>query len=61
MVITIPANLKHWRGVKKDSWFSHIAIEVQGINTSTEWYEPVLDDIYNKLKKMNTICDVNPI
>lgn len=49
MVITIPANVKHWHGAKKDSWFSHIAIEVPGINTSTEWYEPVLDDIYNKL------------
>ena len=26
MVITIPANVKHWHGAKKDSWFSHIAI-----------------------------------
>ena len=27
-VITIPAEVKHWHGAKKDSWFSHIAVEV---------------------------------
>lgn len=27
-VVTIPANVKHWHGVEKDSWFSHMAIEV---------------------------------
>ncbi len=36
MVITIPANVKHWHGAKKDSWFSHIAVEVPGENTSNE-------------------------
>ena len=49
MVITIPANVKHWHGAKKDSWFSHIAIEVTGENTSNEWCEAVLDNEYNKL------------
>lgn len=49
MVITIPANTKHWHGAKKDSWFSHIAIEVPGDNTSNEWCEPVADEEYNKL------------
>ncbi len=48
-VITIPANVKHWHGAKKDSWFSHIAIEVPGENTSNEWCEPVSDEEYNKL------------
>ena len=48
-VIQIPANVKHWHGAKKDSWFSHIAIEVPGENTSNEWCEPVTDDIYNNL------------
>lgn len=27
---------KHWHGAKKDSWFSHIAVEVPGENTSNE-------------------------
>lgn len=48
-VISIPANVKHWHGAKKNSWFSHIAIEVPGENTSNEWCEPVSDDEYNKL------------
>ena len=48
-VITIPANVKHWHGAKKDSWFSHIAIEVPGYNTSNEWCESVSDEYYNKL------------
>ena len=48
-VITIPANVKHWHGAKKDSWFSHIAIEVPGENTSNEWCEPVSDEEYGKL------------
>ena len=49
MVITIPAEVKHWHGAKKDSWFSHIAIEVPGENTSNEWCEEVSDEEYNKL------------
>ena len=49
VVIQIPANVKHWHGAKKDSWFSHIAVEVPGENTSNEWCEPVSDEEYNKL------------
>ncbi|MGI6118687.1 MAG: cupin domain-containing protein [Bilifractor sp.] len=47
-VITIPANVKHWHGAKKDSWFSHIAIDVPG-NTGTKWLEAVTDEEYEKL------------
>lgn len=49
-VITIPAEVKHWHGAKADSWFSHIAVEVPGENTSNEWCEPVTDEQYSKLK-----------
>ncbi len=49
MVITIPANVKHWHGAKKDSWFSHIAVEVPGVETSNEWCESVTDEEYDKL------------
>lgn len=48
-VITIPANVKHWHGATKDSWFSHLAIEVPGENTENEWCEAVTDEEYNKL------------
>ena len=49
-VITIPANVKHWHGAKKDSWFSHIAVEVPGEDASNEWCEAVEDEEYNRLK-----------
>lgn len=45
-VIVIPANVKHWHGAKSDSWFSHIAVEVPGENTKTEWLEPVSEEDY---------------
>ena len=48
-VITIPAEVKHWHGAKKDSWFSHIAVEVPGENCSNEWCVPVSDEEYGKL------------
>ena len=50
-IVTIPANTKHWHGAKKDTWFSHLAVEVPGENTSNEWLEPVTDEEYNKLWK----------
>lgn len=48
-VVTIPAGVKHWHGAAKDSWFSHIAVEVPGENTSNEWLEPVEDKQYDEL------------
>lgn len=49
-VVNIPAEVKHWHGAAKDSWFAHIAISVPAEGTSTEWLEKVSDDEYNKLK-----------
>lgn len=49
-VINIPANVKHWHGAAPDSWFSHLAIEVEGTETSNQWLEPVTDEVYSKLK-----------
>ena len=48
-VINIPAGVKHWHGAAPDAWFSHLAIEVPGKDTSNEWLEPVEED-YHKLK-----------
>lgn len=48
-VVVIPANVKHWHGARKSSWFSHIAFEIPGENTSNEWLEPVSDEEYDKL------------
>lgn len=48
-VITIAPNVKHWHGATKDSWFSHIAIEVPGENTTTKWCEEVNDEQYRRI------------
>lgn len=49
MVITIPANVKHWHGAKQDSWFSHIVVEVPGEDTENVWLESVSDEEYKNL------------
>ena len=49
-VVTIPAEVKHWHGAKADRWFSHLAVECPGENTSNEWLETVTDEIYTQLK-----------
>ena len=49
-VVNIPANVKHWHGAAPDSWFSHLAVEVGGEETSNEWCDPVSNEDYNKLR-----------
>lgn len=48
-IVNIPAGVKHWHGAAKDSWFSHLAIEVPAENGSNEWLEAVTDEKYTKL------------
>ena len=48
-VVTIPPEVKHWHGAKKDCWFSHLAVEVPGENNSNEWCESVTDQEYQQL------------
>ena len=48
-VVNIPVGVKHWHGAAPDSWFSHLAVEVPGVEGSNEWLEPVGDDVYGKL------------
>ena len=49
-VINIPAGVKHWHGAASDSWFSHLAVENPGEETSNEWLEPVSAEDYSKLQ-----------
>lgn len=49
-VIHIPANVKHWHGAAKDSWFAHLAFEIPGEKSENVWLEPVNDEEYNKLE-----------
>ena len=48
-VINIPAGVKHWHGAAADSWFAHLAFEIEGTDTSNEWCEPVSDEEYGRL------------
>lgn len=48
-VVNIPANVKHWHGAARDSWFAHLAVEVPGEETANEWLEPVSDADYSQL------------
>ena len=50
-VIAIPAEVKHWHGAAKDSWFQHLTYhkDVQE-GASNEWLEAVTDEVYDKIK-----------
>lgn len=48
-VVNIPAGVKHWHGAAADSWFSHLALEIGGEETGSEWLEPVDDEAYHKV------------
>ncbi len=46
--VNIPAGVKHWHGAAPDSWFSHLAMDVPGEESSNEWLETVDDAAYSK-------------
>lgn len=48
-VVYIAPEVKHWHGATKDSWFTHIAIEIPAEGAYNDWCEPVDDEHYNKL------------
>ena len=50
-VVNIPAGVKHWHGAASDSWFAHLAVEVPGVETRTEWCEPVSDVQYAEAER----------
>ena len=47
-VVNIPVGVRHWHGAAPDSWFSHLAVEVPGDETSNEWLEAVDNTVYFK-------------
>ena len=54
-VVNIPVGVKHWHGAAPDSWFSHLAVEVPGEETSNEWLEEVNDTDYTHATKGETL------
>jgi len=50
-VIAVPAEVKHWHGAARDSWFQHLTYHTQvEEGASNEWLEPVSDEVYNPLR-----------
>lgn len=47
-VVNIAPGVKHWHGAAPESWFSHLALEVPGEETSNECLEPEDDEQYFK-------------
>ena len=48
-IVYIAPEIKHWHGATKDSWFTHIAIEIPVQGSSSEWCEKVEDKEYFSL------------
>jgi alkylhydroperoxidase/carboxymuconolactone decarboxylase family protein YurZ/quercetin dioxygenase-like cupin family protein len=49
-IIAVPAEVKHWHGAAKDSWFQHLTYHKDVLEgASNEWLEPVSDEVYDKL------------
>ena len=49
-VIAIPAEVKHWHGAARDSWFQHLTYMTKvEEGASNEWLEPVTDEVYDRL------------
>ena len=50
-VVAIPAEMKHWHGAARDSWFQHVTYHTQvQEGASNEWLEPVSDEQYKALQ-----------
>ena len=51
LLMMATAEVKHWHGAQKDSWFQHLTYhkDVQE-GAGNEWCEPVDDATYNALK-----------
>lgn len=45
-VVVVHDGVKHWHGATHNSWFEHIAITAG----TSEWLEPVSDEIYDNLE-----------
>ena len=48
-IVCISPEVKHWHGAAKDSWFTHISVEIPAKDSSNEWVEAVDENEYNQL------------
>ena len=48
-IVCISPEVKHWHGAAKDSWFTHISVEIPAKDSSNEWLEAVDENVYTQL------------
>lgn len=48
-IVNIPPNVKHFHGATKNSYFQHLAVEVEGKDSSTVWDREVSSEEYDNL------------
>jgi len=49
-VVRIDPNTKHWHGATPESWLVHLALITNPQKGDAQWFEPVADNDYKKLK-----------
>ncbi len=49
-VVHIAPEVKHWHGAAANSWFSHLAVEIQAQDSWNEWLEEVTQQVYDALE-----------
>ena len=59
-VVKIAPNVKHWHGATPNSWFAHIAVEVNTNAGPAQWLERVSDEDFNSYKSTNLQASKEP-
>lgn len=48
-VVHVAPEVKHWHGAARDSWFTHVALEIPAETGANEWLEAVEAEDYDRL------------
>lgn len=59
-IVKVPAEIKHWHGAAKDSWFSHLLVPVPVPGSSNAFLEEVDDKDYDALPPSREESDGSP-
>ena len=59
-IINVPAEIKHWHGAARDSWFSHLLVPIAVPGASNAFLEEVDDKEYDALPPSKEEGDSSP-